>query len=74
MQEQNIPLAPDERLDRVNEDILFIQKKEGLTFGTDAFLLASFVRSEPSSQGVDLGSGSGPVHHGFDLHSEYAEN
>lgn len=59
MQEQNIPLLNDERIDRVNEDILLIQKKEGLTFGTDAFLLASFVRPEPSSHGVDLGSGSG---------------
>lgn len=59
MQTPTPPLSSDERLDRVNEQILLIQKKDGLTFGTDAFLLASFVRPEPSSRGVDLGSGTG---------------
>ena len=59
MQTPPLSLSSDERLDRVNEQILLIQKKDGLTFGTDAFLLASFVRPEPSSRGVDLGSGSG---------------
>ncbi len=59
MQTPTPPLSSDERLDRVNEQILLIQKKDGLTFGTDAFLLASFVRPEPSSHGVDLGSGTG---------------
>lgn len=59
MQTPTPPLSSDERLDRVNEQILLIQKKDGLTFGTDAFLLTSFVRPEPSSRGVDLGSGTG---------------
>ena len=31
----------DERIDEVNENIRLIQKKAGLTFGTDAFLLAA---------------------------------
>lgn len=52
-------LAPDERLDTVNEEIKLIQKKKGLTFGTDAFLLAAFVKSAPKVHAVDLGSGTG---------------
>ena len=52
-------LADDERLDTVNEKIRLIQKKQGLTFGTDAFLLAAFVKSAPRVHAVDLGSGTG---------------
>ena len=52
-------LADDERFDMVNEQIRLIQKKNGLTFGTDAFLLAAFVKSSPKVHAVDLGSGTG---------------
>ena len=52
-----LALAPDERLDRINENLTLIQKKNGLTFGTDAFLLAAFVRSQRRAVAVDLGSG-----------------
>jgi len=52
-------LAEDERFDTVNEQIRLIQKKQGLTFGTDAFLLAAFVKSAPKAHVVDLGSGTG---------------
>ena len=34
-------LLDNEWYDKVNEDISLIQKKGGLTFGTDAYLLAS---------------------------------
>lgn len=51
----------DERLDRVNEQLLLIQKKNGLTFGTDAFLLSAFVTPQPRCCAVDLGSGTGIV-------------
>lgn len=54
------PLS-DERLDEVNEQITLIQKKEGLTFGTDAYLLASFVRPVPRGRAVELGAGSGII-------------
>ncbi|MBQ8836713.1 MAG: methyltransferase [Clostridia bacterium] len=54
-------LKHDERIDRVNEDILLIQKKNGLTFGTDALLLAAFVRRSPSSVALDFGAGSGII-------------
>ena len=54
-------LSPDERLDEVNEQIRLIQKKHGLTFGTDAFLLAAFIRTSPRARAVDLGSGTGII-------------
>ncbi|MBQ7335501.1 MAG: methyltransferase [Clostridia bacterium] len=64
---QNLPsgapitLAEDERLDEVNESIRLIQKKHGLTFGTDAYLLAAYVRKMPRADAVDLGSGTGII-------------
>ena len=51
----------DERLDKVNEDITLIQKKDGLTFGTDAFLLAAFIREQKQSCAVELGAGTGII-------------
>ncbi len=54
-------LLPDERLDDVNESLRLIQKKQGLTFGTDAFLLAAYVRPQRRAHAVDLGSGTGIV-------------
>ncbi len=56
-----ISIHNDERIDRVNENIVLIQKKDGLTFGTDALLLAAFVRRAPSATALDLGAGSGIV-------------
>jgi tRNA1Val (adenine37-N6)-methyltransferase len=53
------PLCEDEVLDEVNEQIRLIRKKNGLTFGTDAYLLAAYVKSMPSATVVDLGSGTG---------------
>lgn len=50
-----------ERLDRVNEQLLLIQKKDGLTFGTDAYMLAAFIRPEPSARAAELGSGTGII-------------
>jgi len=54
-------LFEGERLDEVNEQIRLIQKKQGLTFGTDAFLLAAYVRRAPNQTAVELGSGTGIV-------------
>jgi tRNA1Val (adenine37-N6)-methyltransferase len=58
---ETIPLATDERLDKVNENITLIQKKNGLTFGSDAYLLAAFVRPDKNALCVDLGSGTGII-------------
>lgn len=57
----NITLFQDERLDNVNENLNLIQKKDGLTFGTDAFLLASFIKSAPTKKAAELGSGTGII-------------
>lgn len=54
-------LLPDERLDEVNVELRLIQKTNGLTFGTDAYLLAAFVRQTPSAFAVELGAGTGIV-------------
>ena len=54
-------LQEDERLDRVNEQICLIQKKRGLTFGTDAFLLAAFIKRAPRAKAVELGGGTGII-------------
>ena len=59
--EGQILLAADERIDRINENLVLIQKKNGLTFGTDAFLLAAFARGQRRAQCVDLGSGTGVI-------------
>ncbi len=55
------PILPDERVDDVNESIRLIQKKNGLTFGTDAYLLAAFTRPASRARAVDLGSGTGII-------------
>lgn len=59
--QSNTRLLEDERLDEVNEQIRLIQKKQGLTYGTDAFLLAAFIRPAPRARAVDLGSGTGII-------------
>ncbi len=57
----NLSLAEHERLDTINEQIRLIQHRNGLTFGTDAYLLAAFIRSAPHAHAVDLGSGTGVI-------------
>ncbi|MBQ9773611.1 MAG: methyltransferase [Clostridia bacterium] len=59
--DDGIDLADHERLDAVNENLRLIQNKNGLTFGTDAYLLAAFVRPQPNERAVDLGSGTGII-------------
>ena len=49
----------DERIDEINEHLRLIQKTHGLTFGTDAYLLAAYVRPQKNGRAVDLGSGTG---------------
>jgi len=54
-------LSDNERIDEVNEKISLIQKKDGLTFGTDAFLLAAFIRPQKRALAVELGTGTGII-------------
>ena len=57
MESRILPL-PDERLDKINENLSLLQLKDGLTFGTDAYLLAAFTRPQ-RTPGADFGRGTG---------------
>ena len=54
-------LKDGERIDRVNESISLIAKKDGLTFGTDAYLLAAFMRPQSRARVAELGTGTGII-------------
>ena len=49
-----------ERCDYVNDSLKLIQKTEGLTFGTDALLLAGYINGKYKC-GAELGAGSGII-------------
>lgn len=54
------PLLLDgERLDDINESLRIIQKKNGLTFGSDTYLLSAFITPQKKGRAADLGSGTG---------------
>lgn len=53
-------LKQNERLDYVNDNIELIQNTDGLTFGTDALLLAGYVGGKYDN-GVELGGGTGII-------------
>jgi tRNA1(Val) A37 N6-methylase TrmN6 len=53
-------LYENERIDFVNDDLSLIQRTDGLTFGTDALLLAAYVSARYSS-GLELGAGTGII-------------
>ena len=55
-----ILLNDNERLDKVNDNISLIQRKNGLTFGTDALLLAAYI-SKHGNTACELGSGTGII-------------
>lgn len=49
-----------ERCDFVNDSLKLVQETEGLTFGTDALLLAGYI-SGKHARGCEIGSGSGII-------------
>ncbi len=53
-------LYENERCDEVNERLRLIQKTDGLTFGTDALLLAAYINAR-GKRGAELGAGSGII-------------
>ena len=53
-------ILENERLDAVNDRLRLIQKTDGLTFGTDALLLAAFI-GKTGSSALELGGGSGII-------------
>ena len=53
-------LYENERIDEVNDRLRLIQKTNGLTFGTDALLLAAFIGTK-GENALELGGGSGII-------------
>ena len=53
-------LLENERIDYVKDSLSLIQKTNGLTFGTDALLLAGYITGKHKS-GIELGGGSGII-------------
>jgi len=53
-------LKENERLDYVNDSLSLIQKVDGLTFGTDALLLAGYIGSGYKNA-LELGGGTGII-------------
>jgi len=53
--------ADELRLDVVNDDLKLYQYADGLTFGTDALLLAAYARRDPGARAIEFGGGTGIV-------------
>lgn len=53
-------LGENERIDFVNDKLSLIQNTEGLTFGTDALLLAGYI-GKGYKLGIELGGGTGII-------------
>ncbi len=49
------------RIDEVNDNLTLTQFTDGLTFGTDALLLASYIKKEPKARALELGGGTGII-------------
>ncbi len=54
-------IKEDELFETVNENINLIRKKNGLTFGTDAYLLAAYMPKRTRASAVELGGGTGII-------------
>ena len=53
-------MLENERIDEVNDRLSLIQKTDGLTFGTDALLLAGYIKGR-HKRASELGGGSGII-------------
>lgn len=58
---ESVILSERERLDEVNENLKLIQARDGLTFGTDAYLLAAYMSEMHVKNAVELGGGTGII-------------
>ncbi len=56
----NVTLNENERINRVNDDIALIEHKDGLTFGTDALLLAGYIEKN-GKRALEIGGGTGII-------------
>lgn len=58
---KSVMIFEDERINEINENLRLIEKKDSLTFGTDAYLLSAFLPKRSSHIAVELGCGSGVI-------------
>ncbi len=58
---KNIMINSDERINEINESLRLIEKKDGLVFGTDAYLLSAYLPRRSKSVGAELGCGTGVI-------------
>ena len=58
MQPENLP---EDRVIRINDELLLMYKETGLRFGTDAYLLSAMIRGNGRGHAIDLGSGTGVI-------------
>ncbi len=54
-------LPHPERVDVVNDNLTLTQYTDGLTFGTDALLLAAYIRRHPKAEAIEFGGGTGII-------------
>lgn len=54
-------LRENERLDRINSNLYLIQRKDGLNYGTDALILAAYIKAKKNATAVELGGGTGVI-------------
>ncbi|MBP3375276.1 MAG: methyltransferase [Clostridia bacterium] len=54
-------MTDGEKTIKINDELTLIQKVNGLTFGTDAYLLSAFAKGGAKQICADLGSGTGVI-------------
>lgn len=54
-------LYENERINEINENLRLIEKKNSLTFGTDAYLLSAYLPKRQKLIGAELGCGIGVI-------------
>jgi tRNA1(Val) A37 N6-methylase TrmN6 len=59
--EKTFTLGEGERLERINRDLRLIQNLDGLVYGTDAYMLAAFIKPQSNGAACELGAGTGVI-------------
>lgn len=59
--EKTFTLGEGERLERINRDLRLIQNLDGLVYGTDAYMLAAFIKPQRNGAACELGAGTGVI-------------
>ena len=58
---KEILLLDGEHIDEVNDNLSLIQRNDGLKLGTDALLLAAYIKTAPNARAIEFGGGSGII-------------